>query len=165
MNAFYIISSYFSDDGAGGSDEEELVSTRSRRVWTPAEDDILRQAVAVHGESDFRVISSKVPNRSSKQCRERWFNNLAPKIKKTKLSKREWAVVVEAQKELGNRSRSPPFLSKTSFYRPFCLPWFSWGHSFARFPLGILEFIEDACPFDNQARFPFALERFLPLSP
>jgi len=87
-----------SDDG------DEPVSLRSRRIWTSDEDDSLRKAVSQVGENDFKKVASLVPNRSAKQCRERWFNNLAPKIKKSRLSKKEWSVVVQAQKEIGNRS-------------------------------------------------------------
>jgi len=86
---------------------EDPVSARPRRVWTTAEDEALRRAISEVGEEDFRRVAARVPNRSSKQCRERWFNNLAPQIKKNKLSKREWAIVLQAQKELGNRCLFP----------------------------------------------------------
>lgn len=44
--------------------------------------------------------------RGPKQCRERWIMQLQPQVKRTKLTKREWKIIVEAQQRLGNKYES-----------------------------------------------------------
>lgn len=83
--------------------DEEPVSQRARCAWSAAEDEQLRAAMAERGETGFRFVAQLMPGRTSKQCRERWFHSVAPNIKKSKLSKHERAIVLEAQREMGNR--------------------------------------------------------------
>ena len=52
----------------------------------------------------FRAqISAKMPNRSTRQCRERYNNHLAPIIKKGNWTKEEDALIVRLQLEIGNQ--------------------------------------------------------------
>ncbi|KAG5183686.1 Homeodomain-like protein, partial [Tribonema minus] len=49
------------------------------------EDDLLTALVAQHGLKKWAEIAKHIPGRSNTQCRERWLNQLDPKI-----SKRKW---------------------------------------------------------------------------
>ncbi|KAH8100495.1 hypothetical protein BXZ70DRAFT_937484 [Cristinia sonorae] len=52
--------------------------------WSTEEDNLLRQAVAVHGECDnWKQVAVSVPGRTNKACRKRWLHSLSPSIKKT----------------------------------------------------------------------------------
>eukprot|EP00951_Prasinocladus_malaysianus_P025371 scaffold222336_cov47-Prasinocladus_malaysianus.AAC.1 len=54
------------------------------KPWTSAEDDALRSLVNTHSEASWSVISKYMPNRDSKSCRHRWFNELRPGISKVR---------------------------------------------------------------------------------
>jgi hypothetical protein len=47
--------------------------------WRPEEDDLLKQLVA-EGRKNWGQVASRIPGRTSKQCRERWYNHLDPSI-------------------------------------------------------------------------------------
>ena len=53
---------------------------KKRYAFTPEEDDRLRELVEKHGENNWFHIASKMPKRDTRQCRERWFNYLSPKV-------------------------------------------------------------------------------------
>jgi hypothetical protein len=53
---------------------------RHRSVFSPKEDHTLESSVQQFGTSDWELISSNVPGRSARQCRERWFSYLSPDI-------------------------------------------------------------------------------------
>ena len=53
---------------------------KRRSAFTPEEDDRLRELVGKHGENNWFHIASKMPKRDTRQCRERWFNYLSPKV-------------------------------------------------------------------------------------
>lgn len=54
--------------------------------WSEKEDDklmkLLRKATKTEGKIKWSVISKKMKTRSSKQCRERWINQLDPDLKR-----------------------------------------------------------------------------------
>ncbi len=50
--------------------------------WTVEEDKKLKSFVNMYGDKDFSSCGKIIPQRTSKQCRERWFNVLHPKLKK-----------------------------------------------------------------------------------
>jgi hypothetical protein len=78
--------------------------TAPRTPWQPAEDVLLRDVVgrvdaaeAVNGGKPLKpgrwgVVASYIPRRSSKQCRERWHNQLDPCV-----NKNPWTAAEEAQ--------------------------------------------------------------------
>jgi len=74
-----------------------------RRKWTNDEDTKLSMLIKQYGTSNWRAVASMLPDRSSKQCRERWINHLDPSIVKGKLTPDEWNIVVQYQGEFGNR--------------------------------------------------------------
>ena len=49
-------------------------STYSR--WTTEEDELLKQAVQLHGPHKWSLIASHVPNRTPMQCSTRWLGAL-----------------------------------------------------------------------------------------
>eukprot|EP00968_Pinguiococcus_pyrenoidosus_P017829 scaffold1804_cov263-Pinguiococcus_pyrenoidosus.AAC.10 len=83
--------------------------SNSRRAWVPAEDDAIRQLVALLGTRSWGLVAERLRNdyaiggRSGKQCRERWHNHLDPNIRKGKWTEEEERIMAEAHKELGNK--------------------------------------------------------------
>nr|UOO00978.1 R2R3-Myb transcription factor [Ganoderma lucidum] len=58
--------------------------------WTTYEDNLLIQAVAIHGENDnWKAVASLVPGRTNKACRKRWLHSLSPNVKKTAWTQEE----------------------------------------------------------------------------
>jgi hypothetical protein len=51
-----------------------------RRRWTEAEDQLLRNLVAQYGAGNWDQIALFMPNRNTRQCRERWMLYLNPNI-------------------------------------------------------------------------------------
>lgn len=45
------------------------------RPWSQEEDNLLKQAVATHGEEPgvWKIIASTIPGRSNKACRKVWY--------------------------------------------------------------------------------------------
>ena len=58
-------------------------------TWKNAEDEILKASVMKYGLNQWPRISSLLVRKSSKQCKERWYNWLDPKLKKTEWTKEE----------------------------------------------------------------------------
>lgn len=74
-------------------------STNSVGNWTPHEDEIILRYVYEKGKSDEHMmwgnLSETLNGRSGKSCRERWFNHLDPKIKRTEWSQEEqWVLFI-----------------------------------------------------------------------
>jgi hypothetical protein len=75
----------------------------ARGQWTQQEDDNLRSAVAHFGAQKWSEVARFVPTRTSKQCRERWFDRLAPDLKKGPFEPWEDHIVINKQREYGNK--------------------------------------------------------------
>lgn len=77
-------------------------------TWRVEEDDALRMAVALE-RGDGKTVSSWpdvaafVPQRSAKQCRERWFNHVSDEVSKDPWTETEDATICGAQAVLGNK--------------------------------------------------------------
>lgn len=76
-------------------------SKMSRSKFTPQEDATLKELVAQFGSSKWSEIASKLPNRTGRQCRERWKNYLAPGIQNGPWTLDEDALLVQKVKDLG----------------------------------------------------------------
>ena len=50
--------------------------------WSPQEDQKLRLWIKQEGATKWSKLANYINGRSGKQCRERWFNNLCPGLKK-----------------------------------------------------------------------------------
>jgi hypothetical protein len=75
----------------------------TRGTWSESEDELLKSAVARLGAKKWVEVARFVPARTAKQCRERWFNGLCPEIKNDPFSAWEDALILEKQREFGNR--------------------------------------------------------------
>lgn len=71
--------------------------------WSPVEDRILCDLVAVHGNRCWTLVAQSLEGRTGKHCRERWFNHLNPDIKKGEWTPEEDFSIVQLQKQLGNQ--------------------------------------------------------------
>ena len=74
-----------------------------RGTWNQQEDELLITAVNQLGSKKWTDIAKFVPTRTPKQSRERWFQRLMPGIKHEPFELWEDQVILESQKELGNR--------------------------------------------------------------
>lgn len=57
--------------------------------WSSEEDEALKKAIEIHGEKNWKVVSTHVPNRSPLQCLHRWTKVLRPGIAKGKWTSTE----------------------------------------------------------------------------
>lgn len=67
----------------------------SRRKFTENEDDLLKKVVKIFGKSNWRIISSLVPGRTPRQCRDRYTNYLAPGLVRLDWSDEEDKLLAE----------------------------------------------------------------------
>ncbi|OHT01796.1 Myb-like DNA-binding domain containing protein [Tritrichomonas foetus] len=75
----------------------------NRGSWSQQEDDMLINAVEQLGPKKWTDIAKFVPSRTSKQCRERWFNRLCPDLKHEPFEPWEDNIIIQKQREIGNR--------------------------------------------------------------
>lgn len=74
-----------------------------KKKWSEEEDQQLIEAVNKIGESHWTAISKYVKGRNGKQCRERWIGMLDPNLSREEWSSFEDALLIEKQKEIGNK--------------------------------------------------------------
>ena len=93
---------YMRSQGIGhpGMNQNEF---QARGTWTQQEDEQLTNAVHQLGTKKWTDIAKFVPTRTSKQCRERWFHRLDPSIRRDPFEPWEDQIIIEKQKEIGNR--------------------------------------------------------------
>jgi len=70
--------------------------------WTAEEDQKLINWVKREGPTKWAQASNFIVGRSGKQCRERWFNNLNPNVKKGNWSKEEDELIFELYQKNGS---------------------------------------------------------------
>ncbi|KAL9246406.1 hypothetical protein vseg_019945 [Gypsophila vaccaria] len=80
-------------------------SKEQRRIvsWCQQEDDVLRELISKHGTHNWSVIASKFKDKTTRQCRRRWYTYLNSDFKKGGWSPEEDMLLCEAQKIFGNR--------------------------------------------------------------
>jgi len=75
--------------------------------WTDSEDEALRQMVEALAEGgtikSWAAVAERIEGRTSKQCRERWFNHLDPNIKRGNYTAEEDQIILAQQQKIGNR--------------------------------------------------------------
>lgn len=71
--------------------------------WSKEEDEKIIELVKQHGEKEWKCISMQIENRTSKQCRERWVNQLRPNISKNEWSEEENIIIFILHKQHGNK--------------------------------------------------------------
>lgn len=82
--------------------EPNMGSSYRKLKWTPEEDDMLRQSVQIHGTKNWTAVSTLVPGRNPKQCRERWTAQLDPALTRDNWTPQEDATLLHIQKLHGN---------------------------------------------------------------
>ncbi|XP_048441065.1 transcription factor MYB124-like isoform X1 [Pyrus x bretschneideri] len=83
--------------------EESKKKERHIVTWSQEEDDILRNQISLHGTENWAVIASKFKDKTTRQCRRRWYTYLNSDFKKGGWSPEEDMLLCEAQKIFGNR--------------------------------------------------------------
>lgn len=64
-----------------GSSQEKPISNFKRKLFTELEDHYLTIAALKYNQKSWKKIAQCVPNRTPKQCRDRWMNYLKPSLK------------------------------------------------------------------------------------
>ncbi|CAH8359427.1 unnamed protein product [Eruca vesicaria subsp. sativa] len=75
----------------------------SRGHWRPSEDEKLKDLVEQYGPHNWNAIALKLPGRSGKSCRLRWFNQLDPRINRNPFTEDEEERLLGAHRIHGNR--------------------------------------------------------------
>jgi len=86
--------------GAGGA---AGVPAMRKGPWLPEEDSKLLELVEQFGAYDWSFIADHIPGRVGKQCRERYFNHLAPDVRKDAWTDQEDDAIVHAHHVVGNK--------------------------------------------------------------
>ncbi|GMH15320.1 hypothetical protein Nepgr_017161 [Nepenthes gracilis] len=78
---------------------------KNRRIvtWTSEEDDILREQISIHGTESWTIVASKFKDKTTRQCRRRWYTYLNSDFKMGVWSPEEDMLLLEAHKIFGNR--------------------------------------------------------------
>ena len=85
-------------------------------TWKNAEDEILKAAIMKYGLNQWSRISSLLVRKSAKQCKERWYEWLDPKIKKTEWTKDEEEKLLNLCKMFPCQWRTiAPFIGRTPY--------------------------------------------------
>lgn len=74
-----------------------------RGPWRIEEDRLLMQLVELYGARQWSRIATHFPNRTGKQARERWMNQLNPDLKKKNWTAEEDRIILQAHASLGNK--------------------------------------------------------------
>jgi len=87
-------------------------ATHRRGAWLPWEDEALWAAVTENKKREgligdekieWRKVAMSVPNRTHKQCRERWRYTLSPQVNRGPWSKEEDETILRLQQSIGNK--------------------------------------------------------------
>jgi hypothetical protein len=81
--------------------EKCLDPTITKGPFTAEEDQLILEYVAQNGPRSWPRIASILPHRSSKQCRERWFNHLDPTVTKVSWGPEEDNFIFAQHKAMG----------------------------------------------------------------
>lgn len=90
---------------SNGNSSVDAAKPKERHIvsWSQEEDDILREQIRIHGTENWTIIASKFKDKTTRQCRRRWFTYLNSDFKKGGWSPEEDMLLCEAQKIFGNR--------------------------------------------------------------
>ncbi|KAI3796036.1 hypothetical protein L1987_38697 [Smallanthus sonchifolius] len=83
----------------------EVQKQKERHIvsWSQEEDDILRDQIGIHGTKNWAIVASKFKDKTTRQCRRRWYTYLNSDFKKGGWTQEEDILLCEAQKIFGNR--------------------------------------------------------------
>lgn len=83
-------------------------------VWKNSEDEILKAAIMKYGFNQWSRISSLLPRKSAKQCKQRWYEWLDPSIKKTEWTREEDEKLLQLARVFPSQWRTiAPFVGRT----------------------------------------------------
>lgn len=74
-----------------------------KHAFSPQEDERLRQLVSIYGDKQWKLVAQKMPNRTTRQCRERYKSYLAPDIKNGPWTPEEDELLKQKYKEYGSK--------------------------------------------------------------
>ena len=106
-------------------DDRGVSVPKKNRQWSKEEDQLILDNLPKDNSSiNWKYIESKVMTRSSKQCRERYYNHLKVGIIKERWSEQEDKIIDEMQSKYGNKwvliSKNlhgrPPLAVKNRFF-------------------------------------------------
>lgn len=72
-----------------------------RQLFTPSEDQRLKELVDKFGDKEWKYIARCMPGRTTRQCRERYKNYLDPKFKNKPWTQEENQLLIEKYNEIG----------------------------------------------------------------
>ncbi|KAK4790889.1 hypothetical protein SAY86_031302 [Trapa natans] len=72
-------------------------------TWSQEEDEVLREQISIHGTDNWTIIASNFKDKTTRQCRRRWYTYLNSDFKKGGWSPEEDLLLCEAQRIYGNR--------------------------------------------------------------
>ncbi|KFK33465.1 hypothetical protein AALP_AA5G016700 [Arabis alpina] len=87
----------------GSNEDSKIKKERHIVTWSQEEDDILRKQISLHGTDNWAIIASKFTDKSTRQCRRRWYTYLNSDFKRGGWSPEEDTLLCEAQRLFGNR--------------------------------------------------------------
>jgi hypothetical protein len=76
---------------------------KPKAKWFKEEDNILMQAIEVHGPSNWNSLAFALPGRTGKQCRERWMSKLSSNFTTKPWTPEEDEMLIALQQERGNQ--------------------------------------------------------------
>ena len=76
---------------------------RVRAKFEPEEDEALKNLVQKYGENNWNTISSFMPNRNIRQCRERWSHYLCSETAKRPWTPEEDALLLSTVHDIGTK--------------------------------------------------------------
>uniref|UniRef100_A0A251S9X4 Putative homeodomain-like, Myb-related protein B n=1 Tax=Helianthus annuus TaxID=4232 RepID=A0A251S9X4_HELAN len=98
-----------SNNNNNGEAHKQQQQQKERHIvsWSQEEDDILRQQIGIHGTDNWAIVASKFKDKTTRQCRRRWFTYLNSDFKKGGWSQEEDMLLCETIRRLrrffGNR--------------------------------------------------------------
>eukprot|EP00477_Mikrocytos_mackini_P000771 GAHX01000827.1.p1 GENE.GAHX01000827.1~~GAHX01000827.1.p1 ORF type:complete len:319 (+),score=50.58 GAHX01000827.1:373-1329(+) len=82
---------------------KERTGKKGKSLWTPDEDTVLQTMIGNTTNINWKKVAFALPNRNSKQCRERWKNHVDPKINNSSLTEIEKSLILSLQSKIGNK--------------------------------------------------------------
>ena len=96
--------SFISNTDQNISTNHTFKTIKKRIPWSEEEDKSIKSLVNKYGTSNWTFISNQMgQNRSGKQCRERWYNQLNPNMKKNNWTNEEENILFTKHMQLGNK--------------------------------------------------------------
>eukprot|EP00186_Timspurckia_oligopyrenoides_P001511 CAMPEP_0182446624 /NCGR_PEP_ID=MMETSP1172-20130603/4312_1 /TAXON_ID=708627 /ORGANISM="Timspurckia oligopyrenoides, Strain CCMP3278" /LENGTH=222 /DNA_ID=CAMNT_0024642577 /DNA_START=223 /DNA_END=891 /DNA_ORIENTATION=+ len=74
-----------------------------KKTWVEDEDALLLTLISKHGPRRWKELAEDMPNRTGKQCRERWLNHLHPNNQAGPWTSEEDAAILRGVKIYGTR--------------------------------------------------------------